>query len=394
MRTTTGTRLLCAVGLAVGALAVGAPAAAAPPGQDLPPGLAKQDSLAWLASEGLEIGGAVAGGGHHLDQDYPPPFSEDEAYRDLLASEFTSLTPENQMKWDYIHPEPDVYDFEAADDIVAFAEENGQDVRGHTLVWHSQNPAWLEEGDYTAAELREILREHITTVVGRYAGQIDQWEVANEIFDDSGNLRTEENIWIRELGPGIIADAFRWAHEADPEAELFLNDYNVEGLNAKADAYYALVQDLLADGVPIHGMGMQAHLGTMYGYDTSLPQNIERFGDLGLTTAITELDVRMELPADGAPTPEQVAEQNEFYEFVLTSCLEAPSCESFTLWGASDLYSWVPHTFEGQGSATPWTEDLERKPAYCTLQQTLGQAQPGNRYAHHPAYAQCRDMLG
>ncbi|GAA4428791.1 endo-1,4-beta-xylanase [Georgenia halophila] len=382
-------RLLLGAGLAAGMLAA-APAASA----ERPPGLAKQDTLAWLAPDDLEIGAAVAGGGHHQNQDYPPPFYEDEEYRELLATEFTSLTPENQLKWDFVHPAPDEYNFEAADDIVAFAEENGQDVRGHVLIWHSQNPAWLEEGDYTDAELRGILRDHITTVVGRYAGQIDQWEVANEIFDGSGNLRTEENIWLRELGPGIIADAFRWAHEAAPEAELFLNDYGAEGINAKSDAYYQLAQDLLADGVPIHGMGLQAHLGLMYGFDPSLQENLQRFDDLGLATAITELDVRMELPESGEPTPAQIAEQAEWFSSTLEACVAVEGCQSFTLWGASDLYSWVPHTFEGQGSATPWTEDLERKPAYCALQQTLAEATQPQRYAHHPAHEECRQLLG
>ncbi|MFC7404148.1 endo-1,4-beta-xylanase [Georgenia alba] len=388
MRTRTVTAMI-AVGAATGMLACAAPASAQPPG------LAKQDTLAWLAPPGLEVGAAVAGGGHHENQEYPDPFFFDTEYRELLANEFTSLTPENQLKWDFVHPEPDVYDFEAADAIVEFAEQNGQDVRGHTLLWHNQNPAWLEEGDFTAAELRAILRDHIRTVVGRYAGQIDQWEVANEIFDDSGNLRAQENIWLRELGPGIVADAFRWAHEADPSAELFLNDYNVEGINAKSDAYYALVQDLLADGVPIHGMGHQAHLGLQYGFDPGLQQNLERFGDLGLVTAITELDIRMELGEDGVPTAEQVAEQARRFSAVLEACLAVDSCESFTLWGASDLYSWVPHTFAGQGSATPWTEDLERKPAYCALQRTLAEASPGGaqRFAHHPAYAECRALL-
>src|SRR5690606_33541126 len=201
--------------------------------------------------------------------------------------------------WEYIHPEPDRYDFEMADAIVDFAEHNGQVVRGHTLLWHSQNPAWLEEGDYSPEELREILHDHITTVVGRYAGRIQQWDVANEIFDEQGNLRTQENIWIRELGPEIIADAFRWTHEADPEAELSFNDYNVHGVNAKSDASYELIQDLLGQGVPVHGFSTQGHLSTRYGFPGDLEENLQRFDALGLSTAITELDVRMDLPESG-----------------------------------------------------------------------------------------------
>jgi endo-1,4-beta-xylanase len=220
----------------------------------------QEDGLRHLAPEGFHIGVAVAGGGHHEIMDYPDPFSSDAAYRRLLAAEFNSLTPENQLKWEFVRPSEGEYDFEAADAIVAFAEEHGQRVRGHTLLWHSQNPAWLEEGDFSPEALEEILRDHIGTVVGRYAGRIHEWDVANEIFLEDGSLRLQENIWLRELGPGIIARAFHWAHEADPSAQLFFNDYGVDGINAKSNAYFALIQTLLAKGVPVHGFGTQSHL--------------------------------------------------------------------------------------------------------------------------------------
>ena len=364
------------------ATAGAASAAAAPPSDHRPPGLAKKDTLAWAAGDVLKIGSAVAGGGHHLSQDYPDPFTGDAAYRDLLGREFTSLSAENQMKWDAIHPAPDTYDFAAPDAIAAFARANGQDVRGHTLLWHNQNPSWLTEGDHTPDELRAILRDHIQTVVGRYAGTIQQWDVANEVFDDSGNLRTQDNIWIRELGPGIIADAFRWAHEADPDALLFFNDYNVEGVNAKSDAYYALVQDLLADGVPVHGFAAQGHLSIRYGFPGDLAQNLQRFADLGLATALTEVDVRMDLPDGATPTEAQLAQQADYYQRMLEGCLAVDGCDSFTVWGLPDTYSWVPHTFPGEGAATVLWEDLTRKPAYLALQDTLAEA---SGRAGHPA---------
>ncbi|MFH0244328.1 endo-1,4-beta-xylanase [Streptomyces sp. HK10] len=276
--------------------------------------------------------------------------------------------------WEFIHPERDTYDFEAADAIVEFAELNRQVVRGHTLLWHSQNPVWLEQGDFSEEELREILREHITTVVGRYAGKVQQWDVANEIFDDQGDLRAQDNIWIRELGPEIIADAFRWAHEAGPEAKLFLSDYNVESDNAKSDAYHELSQELLAQGVPVHGFSVQAHLSMRYGFPGDLRQNLQRFDDLGLETAVTELDVRMNLPADGEPTAEQQKQQADWYQRVLEACLGGEECNSFTIWGFTDKYSWVPVFFEGEGSATVMTEDFEREPAFHALRSSLKDA--------------------
>ncbi|TDD01410.1 endo-1,4-beta-xylanase [Saccharopolyspora terrae] len=323
------------------------------------------------APEGLVVGSAVAGGGHHDEQPYPDPFTSDQPYREVLSREFSSLSPENQMKWEYLHPARDTYEFGTADAIVDFAEQHGQVMRGHTLLWHSQNPEWLENGGFSPEELREILHEHITTVVGRYAGRIQQWDVANEIFDESGNLRTTDNIWIRELGPGIIADAFRWAHEADPNAKLFFNDYGVEGDNAKSDAYYALAQDLLAQGVPVQGFSAQAHLNLDDGFPADLTQNLQRFADLGLETAITELDVRMTLPQGGAPTPQQLTEQADYYRRALQSCLDVSSCHSFTVWGLPDKYSWVPGTFPNQGAATIYWDDFTPKPAYDALLETL-----------------------
>lgn len=332
---------------------------------------AQDGTLRDAAPSGFVIGSAVAGGGHHEDEDYPDPFTGDQQYRDLLGEEFSSLSAENQMKWDHLRPSQDEYAFDDADAIMEFAEENGQDVRGHTLLWHSQNPEWLEDGDFSEEELRAILQDHIETVVGRYEGQIQQWDVANEIFDDDGNLRTEDNIWIRELGEEIIGEAFHWAREADPSAELYLNDYSVEAIDPKSDAYYELAQQLLADEVPLDGFSAQTHLSLQYGFPDTLQENLERFEDLGLGTALTEVDVRMELPDDGEPTEEQLEQQADYYTQALEACLNVSSCQSFTAWGFPDMYSWVPVTFEGEGAATIMWDDYTTKPAYDALRDTL-----------------------
>ena len=330
-------------------------------------------SLRQAAPRDLRIGTAVAGGGHHVDQPYPDPFPNDRPYRKVLAREFNSVSPENQMKWEFIHPERARYNFGPADAIVKFARQNGQVVRGHTLLWHSQNPAWLEEGTFTKAELRAILKDHITTVVGRYRGKIQQWDVANEIFNENGEYR-QENIFIRELGPGIVADAFRWAHRADPRAQLFLNDYGVDWPGVKVDAYEALAKQLLADRVPLEGFASQAHLSMRYGAPDQLQGVLQRFDDLGLKTAITELDVRMDLPEGGVPTAEQLQTQAAYYKTVLDACLAVEDCNSFTIWGFTDKYSWVPVFFPAEGAATVMGDNFEKKPAYYTLRDTLAAA--------------------
>jgi endo-1,4-beta-xylanase len=343
-------------------------------------GHGKRLGLRDVAPRGFFVGTAAAGGGHHLEQDYPDPFTYDRTYRRILAAEFNSVTPENQMKWDFIHPEPDVYNFGPTDAIVTFARRHHQVVRGHTLLWHNQLPAWVRDGDFTDAELRAVLKDHIKTVVGRYRGRIQQWDVANEIFTDGENpqLRSE-NIFIQRLGPGIIADAFRWAHQADPKAELFLNDYAVEDIGPKSTAYYELAKQLRAQGVPLHGFAVQAHLSFEYPFPATLRQNLQRFDDLGLETAVTELDVRMPVAASG-PTPQQLAQQADWYRWTLQACLAVEDCNSFTIWGFTDKYSWVPHFFAGFGAANVMTENFERKPAYYALWHTLARAR-----SHHGA---------
>ena len=351
------------------------PPAASPPERDrTPDGLDERDTLRSVAPDGFRIGTAVAGGGHHEDQPVSDPFNTDEQYRELIGKEFNSVTPENHLKWEMVHPEQGEYDFDRADEIIAYAREHDQVVRGHTLAWHNQNPAWLEEGDFSADQLREILRDHIHTVVGRYQGQIQQWDVVNEIFDDDASWRG--TIWYEALGPDYVADALRWAHEADPEALLFLNDYNVEGINAKSTAWYELIQDLLADDVPVHGFGIQGHLSIEFGFPGHVQANLERFDALGIKTAITEVDVRMALPDDGVPTEEQLQRQASDFGGLLEACLEVEGCDSFTVWGFADRYSWVPVFFPGEGAANLMDEDFTRKPAYYELRRLLAQAQP------------------
>ncbi|GGI09775.1 endo-1,4-beta-xylanase [Egicoccus halophilus] len=382
-RTRTPRRSTVALSLAA-ALAATALAPTAGLADDTARPASATDTLRGVAPLDLEVGVAVAGGGHHLEMPYPDPFPNDVVYRSHLAREFSSLTPENHLKWEFVHPEQGTYNLAPAEAIVEFAEANGQVVRGHTLLWHSQNPLWLEEGDFTPDELRGILREHILTVVGHFAGRIQQWDVANEIFTGEGEFR-EENIWIRNLGPGIIADAFRWAHEADPDALLFFNDYSVESINAKSTAYYELAQQLLDEGVPVDGFGAQGHLGIQWGFPGDLQANLERFDALGLETAITEVDVRMVLDDTGRPTPAQLARQADDYRRTLQACLNVEGCRSYTIWGWSDRYSWVPVFFPDQGAATVTFEDFSRKPAYYALHRTLLDSLPG--YPDVPAGA-------
>jgi len=370
---TTMRRVAAVAASAITALALSVPAAQA---------ARPEPTLRSEAPRDLKIGSAVWGQRDLIGYDRKHPTE----FQRILAAEFNSLTPENDMKWAEVHPEPGVYDFSGADAVMAFAQANGQEVRGHTLLWHGQNPQWVIAGSatWTCQEARDVLEDHITTVVGRYAGEIYQWDVANEIFQDDWDtggvrLRTEANPFLKACAAdpvALIGDAFRWAHAADPEAVLFLNDYNAEGINNKTNAYYALAQELLADGVPLGGFGAQGHLSLMYGFDESIQANFERFAALGLQVAITEADVRMPLGDDGEPTAEQIALQAERYDKMLQACINVPACTSFTVWGFDDGRSWVPGVFD-EGYATIMTEEFEKKPAYYALLESLTDATPG-----------------
>ena len=370
---TTTRRVAAVAASAITALALSLPAAQATP---------TDPTLRSEAPRDLKIGSAVWGQNELIGYDRKNPTE----FQRILAAEFNSLTPENDMKWAEIHPEPGVYDFSGADAVMAFAQANGQEVRGHTLLWHSQNPQWVIDASatWTCEEARVVLEDHITTVVGRYAGEIYEWDVANEIFQDDWDaggvrLRTEANPFLKACAEdpvALIGDAFRWAHAADPEAVLFLNDYNAEGINTKTNAYYALAQELLADGVPLSGFGAQGHLSLMYGFDDSIQANFERFAALGLKVAVTEADVRMPLGEDGEPDAAQIALQAERYDAMLEACLNVAACTSFTVWGFDDERSWVPGVFP-EGYATIMTEEFEKKPAYYALLESLTDATPG-----------------
>jgi endo-1,4-beta-xylanase len=292
----------------------------------------------------------------------------DSTYREMVAEQFSSVTAENVMKWETIEPQRGVYDFSAADELVSFARANRQSVRGHTLLWHNQLPAWLTSGTWTKAELRSILRQHILAEAGHFRGRVWAWDVVNEAFNDDGTLR--DTLWLRVIGPSYIADAFRWAHQADPKAVLFYNDYNIEGVNPKSDAVFELVRSLRASGVPVHGVGLQGHLGTQYDAPGDVLQNLRRFARLGVDTAITEADVRSVLPVDSA----ELQAQANGYSLMMESCLLVRSCVSYTVWGFTDKYQWVPGVFEGQGAAALFDENYVARPAYDALRRDLALA--------------------
>jgi endo-1,4-beta-xylanase len=336
------------------------------------------DSLRVLASKvGLRIGTAV----NPYDLNTP-------AYRNITASQFSSVTPENEMKWETVEPTRGTYNWAAADRLVSFAKAHGQLVRGHVLLWHNQIPSWLttgvQNGTIGKGELRALVHKHITDEVTHFKGKIWQWDVANEFFTDANPSTMNPNdFWVANLGKGIVADAFRWAHAADPKALLFYNDYNIageDGSNAKFNAAYAFVKDLKEHGVPINGVGDQGHLDLQYGFPTKMTADLQQYANLGLKVAITEADVRtfVNNATDQVPTDQlAIPAHAYYYDQMLKACLFVRSCISFTVWGFADTQSWVPGVFKGEGYANIYDVNLQPKPAYTTMQQDLKLAAHG-----------------
>ena len=297
-----------------------------------------------------------------------PPFTNDANYREVLAREFEILVPENAWKFEFVHPTRERYEFGQVDALINFAKDNNMEVRGHPLVWHYSLPKWINEGNFSRDELIEILRTHIKTLVGRYRDQIPVWDVLNEAINRDGSLR--DTIWLRNIGPEYIDLAYRWAHEADPQAKLFYGEYMTEEINPKSDGVYTLVSGMIQRGVPIHGVGFQSHLGLSYLPKLdSLTQNFNRFNQLGLEVQFTELDMKIQ---DGKGSLEKrLAEQAKAYSDLLRVCLQAKKCTALITWGFTDRYTWIANVTGEVEAPLIFDESYRPKPAYKAIQEVL-----------------------
>ena len=286
--------------------------------------------------------------------------ADEEIYRQTLAKEFNILTPEWEMKMCAVWPERDRFDFAASDALVQFAQDHQMRVRGHTLVWTECLPNWISTGKFSPQEAQDLLHEYISTLVGRYKGKIAYWDVLNETLQ-------RKPVWEDLIGPDYTKLAFQWAHEADPQALLFYNDYDAEMMNPKSDQVYEMVKGWLAEGVPIHGVGFQMHIKGFLN-PASVASNIDRLNALGLEVHITEVDIpRME----GALDPDE--RQAEEYAKMLDVCLQAKNCPVFIIWGFTDKYTWYTENMK-QPNAAPliFDADYRPKPAYAALYSLLG----------------------
>jgi endo-1,4-beta-xylanase len=268
----------------------------------------------------------------------------------LILKHFTSLTAENVMKPALIHPEENRYNWDNADKISDYAIANGMMMRGHTLVWHNQTGAWMFKdaaGNTVSKEvLLNRLKDHITQVVTRYKGKVYAWDVVNEALDDNDSKFYRETDWYKICGDEYISKAFQWAHEADPDALLFYNDYNTE-FPGKRDKVYRLLKQLLDAGVPVHGIGLQGHWNINNPSEKDLRDAIEKYSSLGLKVQITELDVSVYTstetdPADNVFTPQREQKQLDKYKMIFRVFRDYKNViTGVTFWNVSDRNSWL-----------------------------------------------------
>ena len=254
-------------------------------------------------------------------------------YANVLSREFNYLTPEDAMKWGYISS----HAYGNADYLVSFALNNKMKVKGHNLIWGQSLPTWIND-QMSSDDLRKAMQDHIHNEVSHFKGEVLAWDVVNEAMEWNGALK--QNVFLSKLGSGYIADAFRLAHEADPDALLILNENGAEGMNRKSNMVYDLVKKLLADHVPIGGVGLQTHISaTDYPSPSEITANVQRLTGLGLKVNISEMDVRIH---DAPGTMNDKLElQRRVYHDVIAACVKVKEFMGVTFWGFTDAHSWI-----------------------------------------------------
>jgi Beta-1,4-xylanase len=319
----------------------------------------------------------------------PAQFTETDARgAALVKTQFDSISPENVLKWERVHPKPDAYAFEASDQYVAFGEKNHMFIVGHCLVWHSQVPAWVFQDDKGAPLDRDGLlkrmRDHISTVVGRYKGRIDGWDVVNEALNEDGTLR--QSPWMKIIGEDYIAKAFQFAHEADPQAELYYNDYSLEGNEAKRKGAVELIKKLKAQGVAITAAGLQGHISLTSPSLEQMDQAMAAFKELGVKVAITELDVDVlpsanrSMSADVGQTAQAQAGSNPYAGGLPDAVVRAQTKRYADLFGVFLKYrgTLTRVTFWGVTDGDSWKNNfpVQGRTNYPLLFDRNGQPKP------------------
>lgn len=300
----------------------------------------------------------------------PNRLRNNTVYSGIAAKECNSITPENAMKFNSLHPAENSYTWTDADYIVNFAQTNGaKRIHGHTLVWFQALPDWVKNNTGDAQVFENIMKTHIQTVVAHFKGKVTSWDVVNEAFNDDGSLR--DNIWKQKLGDDYIARAFQYAYEADPNALLFYNDYGQEYAPAKRTAIANMVANLKSRGIRIDGIGLQFHL-ILSQSETNISNAINWAASTGLLVHISELDISLnkDKAQNFSPTQDLLEQQAAKYGYVVKTYNTAvPKAQKFgiTTWNVGDADSWIPSYQGAPDAPLPFDVNYNRKPAYYAI---------------------------
>ncbi len=318
--------------------------------------------------------------GKHLGVAVNPGLGNDRMAQTVYRN-FNMVVCENAMKFDATEPSRNSFSYSGGDNVVAFAQSHNMYVRGHALCWHSQVPTWVSSDGKTATndkgwtkqQLLDILKNHIFNVAGHYRGKVIQWDVVNECLDDnqpdmnSYKLR-DNSVWKYVIGEEFIDSAFVWARQADPDAELYLNDYNVgpwQGSPSwevgKTHALYNLAKRLKDDGIPIDGVGLQTHTSVGNVSLADISRTFEEFQKIGLKCIITELDMTL----GGASEKEQGEKYGGLAEIIISH----DNAPSMVVWGTDDAHSWI----DDSQNTKPllFNPDFSAKPAYLSVREAF-----------------------
>lgn len=349
--------LIVVLSSVLGAIACGgdkSPTSPTSPGTPTNPSGMQVDPLREAArSAGKLVGAAVQSG-----------LLGDGRYSGVLSRHFNYLTAEYEMKWDPIERTRGSSDFSAGDAIVNYALGNGMQVKGHALIWHGSVPSWVN--GLSPADLRVAFESHIRSVAEHFRGRVYAWDVVNEaVADDGSGLR--DTVFRQKLGDQYVADAFRIARQADPQARLFYNDYGGEALNQKSNRIYELMLTLRAQGVPIDGIGLQMHItASNPPSDANVASNMRRLTALGLSVNISEMDVRVR----DLPALTKLDTQRSVYRSIVAVCVAEPRCDGVTFWGFTDAHSWIDGQF-GADDPLLFDDQYGAKPAYYGVLDAL-----------------------
>lgn len=300
-------------------------------------------------------------------------------YANILTSQFNLALIDNTPNWYFtdggLRPSPTTYNFATMDKVVQFGQDHHMNLQAHHLLWGEDKwlPDWLKNGQYTESQLMDIIYNHISTVAGHYKGKIKEWTVVNEAFTRGQHVYGLHDWWADHTGSQAYIDqAFIWAHQADPQAKLILNDFDNEHFNPVSNAMYDYIKQAKARGVPIDGIGMQMHIDATHPPDmTEVIQNMQRFGTLGVSVYVTEFDVNM----SAIPAPDNVRDNmaGSIYYNMMRACIQAGNCHSFSSLGITDKETWYNYMGPSTADARPlmFNSNYQPKPAFFSFRNAL-----------------------